>query len=70
MKSRYQSGWQTGLTRTWCADPGKAPVEKAPIDFARQPYQRMAQLNDLLQRWPQEILLTIVPWSRHRVPQR
>jgi hypothetical protein len=30
----------------------------------------MTQIDDRFQRRPQQILLTIVPWLRHRVPQR
>src|SRR5438132_14394523 len=28
----------------------------------------MAEIDDVLQRRPQQVLLTIVPWLRHRVP--
>ena len=45
-------------------------VEKLPIDLARQPHQRMSKIDDVLERRPQQILLTIVPRLRHRAPQR
>jgi hypothetical protein len=40
------------------------------MDLARQPYQRMTEVDDRLKRRSQQILLTIVPWLCHRVPQR
>jgi hypothetical protein len=49
----HQPGRQAGLARTWRAHAGKAPIEKPPIDLARQPHQRMAQIDDLFQRRPQ-----------------
>jgi murein L,D-transpeptidase YcbB/YkuD len=67
---RYQSRRQARLTGSRRADAGKAAVEKPPIDHPRQPRQRMAEIDDILQRRPQQILLTIVPWLRHRVPPR
>jgi hypothetical protein len=51
-QSRRQPGRQAGLARTRCTDAGKALIEKAPIDRAGQPYQRMAQIDDLFQRRP------------------
>jgi hypothetical protein len=65
----HQPGRQRRLTRSGRAHAGKPLVEKPPIDRPRQPHQRMAEIDDLLQRWPQQILLTIVPWLRHRAPQ-
>ena len=46
---RHQPGRQAGLARTWGANPRKAPIEKPPVDLAGQSYQRMAQIDDLLQ---------------------
>jgi hypothetical protein len=66
----YQPGRQWRLSGARRAHPGKPRVEKLPIDRARQPHQRMTQIDDRFQRRPQQILLTIVPWLRHRVPQR
>jgi len=67
---RHQPGRQRRLPRSGRAHAGKPLVEKPPIDLARQPHQRMAQIDDRFQRRPQQILLTIVPWLRHRVPPR
>jgi len=66
----HQPGRQRRLSRPGRAYAGKPAVEKAPVDLTRQPHQRMAEVDDLLQRRPQQILLTIVPWLCHRVPQR
>ena len=66
----HQPGGQAGLSRAGRTHPGKPPVEKPPIDLPRQPHQRMTQIDDRLQRRPQQILLTIVPRLCHRVPQR
>ena len=61
---------QRRLPHTRRANAGKPAVEKPPIDLARQPCQRMTEVDDRFQRRPQQVLLTIVPWLRHRVPQR
>jgi hypothetical protein len=66
----HQPGRQARLPRAGRANPGKPLIEKLPIDLARQPHQRMAEVDDRLQRRPQQILLAIVPWLCHRVPQR
>jgi hypothetical protein len=63
----HQPGRQARLARTRRADAGKPAVKKRPIDLAGQPRQRMAEVDDVLQCRPQQILLTIVPWLRHRV---
>jgi hypothetical protein len=67
---RYQPGRQRRLPRAGRAHAGKPLVEKLPIGRARQPHQWMAHINDRFQRRPKQVLLTIVPWLRHRVPQR
>jgi hypothetical protein len=67
---RYQPRRQRRLPHTRRANTGKSAVEKPPIDLARQPYQRMAVIDDRFQRRPQQILLAVVPWLCHRVPQR
>jgi hypothetical protein len=57
---------QTLPTKPGRLPAGKALIETAPIDLVGQSHQRM--INDFFQRRPQQILLTIVPWSRHRAP--
>jgi hypothetical protein len=49
---RYQPRRQRRLSRTRCANAGKPPVEKPPIDRARQPHQRMTEVDDRFQRRP------------------
>jgi len=49
------------------ADRSKAPIEKPPIDLARQPCQRVTQIDDLIESALQEILLPLVTRSRHAV---
>jgi hypothetical protein len=44
-----RSGW---LARTRRADADKPVIEKLPIDLARQPHQRMAEVDDVFQRRP------------------
>jgi hypothetical protein len=66
----YKEGRQAGLACARRTHAGKPSIEELPIDRARQPHQRMAEVDDVLQRRPQQILLTIVPWLRHRVPPR
>jgi hypothetical protein len=66
----YQPRRQRRLTHTRRANAGKPAVEKPPINLAPQPYQRMAVIDDRFQRRTQQILLTVVPWLCHRVPQR
>ena len=54
--------------------PPRTPRQTArrgtPNRSPGQPHQRMAEVDDRLQRRPQQILLTIVPRLRHRAPQR
>jgi hypothetical protein len=45
-----------------CAHARKAPVEKPPIDLTRLPHQRMAEVDDVLQRRPQQVPLPVVSW--------
>ena len=63
--SRAGSGGWPGPRR---ADRGEAPLEEPPVDLARQPDQRVAHVDDLLQRRPEQVLLPLVARLRHRVP--
>jgi hypothetical protein len=40
------------------------------ITFTGMRNQWMAHINDRFQRRPKQVLLPIIPWLRHRVPQR
>ena len=48
----HQPGRQARLARTRRADAGKAPIEKPPIDLARQSHQRMVRIDDFFQCRP------------------
>jgi hypothetical protein len=49
--------------RAHCRKP--PPIKKAPIDRAGEPRQRMADIDDLIERPPQQVLLQVVSRSRH-----
>jgi hypothetical protein len=70
-EARHQPRREPGLAWTRLAHRAEAPVEEAPIDLPSQPHQRMAHVDDLIERRTQQILLAIIPWSGHRVfPRR
>ena len=52
-----------------CAHARKAPAEKPPIDLTRQPHQRMTEVDDVLQRRPQQVPLPssrgFATWAPH-----
>src|SRR5262245_21750753 len=55
--------------------PGSHPThraessrQKVPIDRARQPHQRMAKVDDLLERRAKQVVLAIVARLAHRSP--
>ena len=64
-QARHQPRRQPGLSCSRLARRAEAPVEKAPVDLARQPHQRMAHVDDRLQRGQQQVLLTLVSRLRH-----
>ena len=47
------------------ADRGKALFQEAPVDLLRQPHQRVAHIDDLIQRRPEQVLLPLVARLRH-----
>src|SRR6202163_788741 len=49
-------------------DRTEAPGQKIPIDLLRQPHQRMAKVDDLRQRRPKQVILTIVARLAHPSP--
>ena len=54
-----------GCRRPAATDRAEAPVEEPPVDLPRQPHQRMAKVDDRLQRRPKQVVLTIVARFRH-----
>ena len=65
----HQPDRQRRMAGAGLVDPAELPIEETPIDPLRQPHQRMAHVDDLVQRRPEQLLLTIIPRLRHRVPQ-
>jgi hypothetical protein len=56
-------GWPDPTDRT------EASGQELPINFSRQTYQRMAKVDDLLQRRTKQIVLTIVARLAHAFPR-
>lgn len=54
---RHQPRRQTGPARTRPAHRAEALVEEQPVDLARPPHQRMAHVDDLIERRTQQVLL-------------
>src|SRR6516164_723886 len=46
----------------------EASRQKVPIDLPRQPHQRMAKVDDLLEKRAKQVVLAIVAWLAHRSP--
>jgi hypothetical protein len=63
----HQPGRQARLARARQAHRAEPAIEKVPVDLARQQHQRMLQVDDLIQRRLQQVLLALIPWSSHRV---
>ena len=57
----HQPRRQRRLARPWAHTAPKRRSRKAPVDLLRQPHQRMLHVDDLIERRPQQVLLTIVP---------
>jgi hypothetical protein len=64
----HQPRRQRRLSRPDTTERTKAPGQKIPIDLLRQPHQRMAEVDDLRQRRPKQVILTIVARLAHRSP--
>ena len=58
---------QRRLTGSRFTGRGKALLEETPVDLLRQPYQRVAHIDDLLQRRSEQVLLPLVARLRHRL---
>src|SRR5215510_6290511 len=56
------------MSRTHAADRAEAPPHKIPIHLSREPYQRMAWIDELLQGRLKQIVLTIVARLAHGLP--
>src|SRR5262245_37065030 len=56
------------MSRTYATDRAEAPPHKIPIHLSREPHQRMAWIDELLQRRLKQIVLTIVARLAHGLP--
>ena len=68
---RHQPRGQRRLTGAVRVGLPKRPLQECPVCLARQPHQRMAQIDDLVQPRSEQVLfarLTTFPWL-HRAPQ-
>src|ERR1700757_4153738 len=64
----HQPRRQRWLPRPDATDRTEASRQELPINLRRQPHQRMAKVDDLLQRWAKQIVLTIVARLAHGSP--
>jgi hypothetical protein len=63
--SRVGNGGCPGPTRH---TETEASRQKIPVDLPRKPHQRMAQVDDLLERRAKQVVLAIVARLAHRSP--
>src|SRR6478672_7703691 len=66
-QARDQPCRQWRLTWARFTDRGKALFQEAPVDLLCQPHQRVAHIDDLIQRRPEQVLLPLVARLRHRL---
>ena len=62
----HQPGRQARLAGAGRAHRAEPAVQKVPVDPIPQQHQRMLQIDDLIQRRLQQVLLALVPRSSHR----
>src|SRR5215467_6544976 len=58
------------MSRTHATDRAETPPHKIPVHLAREPHQRMAWIDELLQGRLKQIVLTIVARLAHGLPQQ
>src|SRR5258705_4962640 len=56
----HQPCWQWRLPRPYATYRAEALRQKIPINLRREPHQRMAENDDLLQRRAKQIVLAVV----------
>src|ERR1700731_4425172 len=64
----HQPRWQRRLARPYATDRTEALRQKIPINLRRKPHQRMAKVDDRLQRRPKQVVLAIVARLTHGSP--
>ena len=60
---------QPRLPRPGLAHRAKAAIQEGPVDQRRQPHQRVAHVDDLIEGRKQQVFLPIIPRLAHRLPQ-
>src|SRR5258705_4803457 len=63
----HQPCWQWRVPRPYATYRAEALRQKIPINLRREPQQRMAKIDYLLQRAWEQILLALVARVAHRV---
>src|SRR5262249_36736514 len=63
-----QPGRQWRLPRPGATDRTEPARQKTPINLRREPHQRMAKVDDLLQSGTKQIVLAVVAWLAHGCP--
>src|SRR6516225_2486315 len=66
--SRRQPRRQRRLPGSQPTHRAEAARQKVPIDLPRQPHQRMAKVDDLLEKRAKQVVLAIVARLAHRSP--
>src|SRR5437868_14633210 len=64
----YQPGRQRRLPRSQPTERAESSRQTVPIDRPRQPHQRMAKVDDLLEKRAKQVFLAIVARLAHRSP--
>src|ERR1700731_3070396 len=64
----HQPRWQRRLARPYATDRTEALRQKIPINLRRKPHQRMAKVDDRLQRRAKQVVLAIVARLAHGCP--
>src|SRR5260370_11823401 len=57
----HQPCWQWRLPRPYATYRAEALRQKIPINLRREPHQRMAKIDDLLQNPAKQIVLAVIP---------
>ena len=64
----HQPCWQRRLPRPYATYRTEALRQKVPINLRREPHQRMAKVDDRLQRRAKQVVLAVVARLAHRSP--
>ena len=60
-QARHQPHRQGRVAIATLVNLAQAAIDEAPIDLVRQPHQRVPHIDDLFQRGPEQLPLTIIP---------